>query len=341
MLHTLQTGVAQVPAGALAELRAHGVADDDIAAAYTLQEQQRACGVTVLPLAVICGLKPFQPGFKSSLSRTASRLLGTKPRAQVSRGGTHITRRPVWAGSVRTGEAAEHDFVRSISADQRRALSRACYLTFERGRDLAAQARAGRELTADEAKLTLFTRSCRDMMLRILDELQYRKGWCNPSYETLMRWTGLGRRAVKYCLDRLRDLGLLEWIRRYIYTRDSEQGARSEQTSNLYRCQLPNWIGKLIGLFAPVPDDEEQRRADSLEQHAEMLASTGAVERRRLMPQDAAQRAALILAGERAEQRRESERLTRECNQCTPPHPNKYILREEKRSCPSRATSQP
>ena len=73
MLHTLQTGVARVPAGALAELRAHGVADDDIAAAYTLQEQQRACGVTVLPLAVICGLKPFQPGFKSSLSRTASR----------------------------------------------------------------------------------------------------------------------------------------------------------------------------------------------------------------------------------------------------------------------------
>ncbi|MCW2386867.1 MULTISPECIES: helix-turn-helix domain-containing protein [unclassified Sphingobium] len=189
--------------------------------------------------------------------------------------------------------------------------------------------------------MTLFTRSCRDMLIRMLDELHYRKGWCNPSYETLMRWTGLGRRAVHYCIQRLRDLGVVEWIRRYIYTRDQEMGARSEQTSNLYRAQLPAWIGRLIGLFAPVPADEAQRRSEALEEHAQMLAAVGAVERRRFMPADPAQRAALILAAERAAERQHNEALSRECNPCTPPHPNINSIKKERWNDPSRVMLTP
>ncbi|WP_084592316.1 helix-turn-helix domain-containing protein, partial [Novosphingobium sp. MBES04] len=223
----------------------------------------------------------------------------------------------------------------------RKRLARACYLAFDRGRQLAAQKRQGRELTAEEEQLTLFTRSCRDMMLKILDDLHYRKGWCNPSYETLMRWTGLARRAVHYCINRLKGLGLLEWIRRYDYSSDSEFGARSEQTSNLYRCQLPDWLAKMVGLFAPVPADEEQRRAEALEQNADMLASVGAVERRHMMPEDKGLRAALILAGELAAQRRSTDANTRECNHCTPPHTYFDILKGTRRSCPSRATRKP
>lgn len=341
MLLTLETCVADVPAGALEELRGYGVADEDIATAYELQQRQRSCGVTVLPLAVICGVRPLERGTKTGLSHTASRLIGAKPRARTSRGGTHITGRPVWANSVRTGDAAETEFVRPLSFDQLKELRRAIHLTFNRARDLAAKARQGDELTPEEHKLTLFTRSCRDMLLRIADELRYRKGWCIPSYETLMRWTRLGRRTVKYSLDRLRELGLLEWIRRYDYTRDSEHGARSEQTSNLYRCELPKWIGKMIGLFAPVPDDEAQRRTDSLEQHADMLASIGAVECRRLMPEDPAQRAALILAGERSAMRQASDTQPRGCKNGTAPHRVLESIYREKRSCPSRATIQP
>jgi hypothetical protein len=326
MLHAFETSIADIPGDALAELRAAGVSDDDIATAFMVQRRQRETGACVLPLAVICGVKPLKRSLGDALSRTAIRLLGTKPRSQGGRGSTHITRRPVWAGSVRTGDAAEADFAQSITTDQRRTLSRACYLAFQRGRALAAEARSGRELTADERRLTLFTRSCRDMMLRMLDELHYRKGWCVPSYETLMRWTGLGRRAVKYSLDRLREIGMIEWIRRYIYTRDSEQGARSEQTSNLYRCQLPDWLGKLIGVFSPVPDDEQQRRSQALEEHAEMLAGARATERRHLMPADPAARAALILAGECADQRRNNERQSRECNFHIAPHRVSYLL---------------
>ncbi|WP_228727363.1 helix-turn-helix domain-containing protein [Novosphingobium aureum] len=341
MLHTLSSGLKNVPAGAVAELRAIGVRDDDIRAAFEFQEQQRRAGARVLPLRVICGVEAPTREARSSFSATASQLVGTKPRTRVQRGGTHITRRPVWAGSVRTGDAAEADFVRAIDTDQRKRLSRACYLAFDRGRELAAQKRQGRELTAKEEQLTLFTRSCRDMMLKILDDLHYRKGWCNPSYETLMRWTGLARRAVHYCINRLKGLGLLEWIRRYDYSSDSEFGARSEQTSNLYRCQLPDWLAKMVGLFAPVPADEEQRRAEALEQNADMLASVGAVERRHMMPEDKGLRAALILAGERAAQRRSAEANTRECNHCTPPHTSFNILKGTRRSCPSRATRKP
>jgi len=341
MLLTLETCVSNVPAGALGELRGLGVADEDIAAAYELQQRQRSCGVPVLPLAVICGVRPLERGAKAGLSNTASRLIGTKARPRSNRGGVHITGRPVWANSVRTGDAAEAEFVRPLSFDQLKELRRAIHLIFNRARDLAAKARQGGELTAEEHKLTLLTRSCRDMLLRIADELRYRKGWCIPSYETLMRWTRLGRRTVKYSLDRLRELGLLEWIRRYDYTRDSQHGARSEQTSNLYRCHVPQWIGKMIGLFSPVPDDEAQRRSDSLERHADMLASVGAIERRRLMPDDPAQRAALILAGERSANRATTDAQARGCKNGTAPHRVLYSNSTEKRSCPSRATIQP
>ncbi|MCW2393581.1 helix-turn-helix domain-containing protein [Sphingobium sp. B11D3A] len=242
---------------------------------------------------------------------------------------------------MRTGDVAEAEFVRPVTSEQRKQLTHACFRMFEHGRKLAAEARAGRELTTEEHRLTLFTRSCRDMLIRMLDELHYRKGWCNPSYETLMRWTGLGRRAVHYSIQRLRDLGVVEWIRRYIYTRDQETGARSEQTSNLYRAQLPAWIGKMIGLFAPVPVDEDQRRSEALEQHAQMLAAAGAVERRRLMPTDIAQRAALILAAERSSERQRQETLTRECNQCTPPHPILKSIKRDQWNDPSRVMPTP
>ncbi len=341
MLLTLETSLADVPTSAVAELRAFGIVDADIAAAFALQQKQRSCGVPVLPLAVICGARPLERGMKTGLSHTASRLIGTKPRARSSRGGTHITGRPVWANSVRTGDAAEAEFVRPVSFDQLKELRRAIHLMFDRARDLAAEARQGGELTPEQHKLTLFTRSCRDMLLRIVDELRYRKGWCVPSYETLMRWTRLGRRTVKYSLDRLRELGLLEWIRRYDYTRDSQHGARSEQTSNLYRCHVPKWIGKMVGLYSPVPEDEAQRRADSLEEHADMLASVGAIERRRLMPDDPAQRAALILAAERSAARHAPDAYPRGCKNGTAPHTVLYSISTEKRSCPSRATIQP
>jgi hypothetical protein len=284
----------------------------------------------VLPLRVICGLEQATLEERKSFTPTASRLLGTKPKARVQRGGTHITHRPVRAGSVRTGDVAEAEFVRPISKSERKRLTGAVYKLFQRASELATQRRQGRELSEEEEKLTCFTRSCRDMMLRLLDELHYRKGWCVPSYETLMRWTHLQRRAVHYCINRLKGLGMLEWIKRYNYTKDSEHGARSEQTSSLYRCQLPTWIAKLIGLHTPLPADEEQRRQDALEQHAEMLASVGAVERRLMMPNAPAMRAALILAGEKRARRNVDEAKARECNICTPPHTsfNYLVVRE-------------
>jgi hypothetical protein len=297
MLHTLSPSLKNVPAGALADLRASGIRDEDILTAFQFQENQRQAGARILPLRVICGLEPATREARSSFSATASRLLGTKPKAQARRGGIHITQRPVRAGSVRTGDVAEAEFVRPVGADQLKRMRHACHSLFTRARNLAAEQRQGKALSEDEGRLTLFTRACRDMMLKLLDELHYRKGWCIPSYETLMRWTGLKKRAVAYCINRLKSLGLLEWINRYNYASDPDFGARSEQTSNLYRCQLPERLAKLVGLHTPLPADEEARRDADLAQHADWLANAGAVERQQMMPKDKGQRAALILAG--------------------------------------------
>jgi hypothetical protein len=81
---------------------------------------------------------------------------------------------------------------------------------------------------------------------------QGRKGWLTPDYEAIMSWTGLSRSTVHRSLGILKAIGLVDWIRRFIYSRDDTNGARSEQTSNLYRFALPQWLAKLIGLHVPI-----------------------------------------------------------------------------------------
>lgn len=344
MKHTQFPSIAEVPASAVAELRACGVSDDEICWAWLTQEaQRRSPTAPVLPLRVLCGLEPRSSAngqVSDALGPIASELAGTKPRVKTKKGGRHVTGAKVHAESVQTGSAAEDDFVQPLSAGAHKTMRQACYRAFDRAKDLAVARRAGQDLTPDELRLSLFTKSCRDMMLGILDHLHHFKGWCFPAYETLMEWAGTGRRMVKYALDRLHAIGLVEWIRRFDYTYDKRDGARSEQTSNLYRAHLPEWLAQMLGLDAPVPDDEQQRREEALEEHAIMLASVGKVERRQIMPSEPAARAALIAAAARLwTRRRVASASARECNPCTEPHLKSFDKRE--RSCPGRATRQP
>ena len=145
-----------------------------------------------------------------------------------------------------------------------------------------------RDLTEREQLVVQFTQSCERILDRLLHEERGRKGWLTPDYETIMDWTGLSRSTVHRTLNLLKDIGLLEWIRRFNYSTDSETGARSEQTSNLYRLTLPVWLEKMLGLHTPTPVDEEHRRERMLEDHAAMLAGVPLSERRRYMPDDPA-----------------------------------------------------
>lgn len=341
MLHTQFSGERRPPQHVIDELLALGIPQDDIDLGIITQNAQRRSGAPVLPLAVLVGAEAPSFNSRAQVGSTTAHVMRAKPPARKGAGGRHITRNPVWAGSVQTGESEESEFVRPITNDQCRRLRRAGRLALEKARELARLSRAGNALTAEQSRLLAFTNSCHEIYLRMVDELVYRKGWCVPSYETVMRWTGLSRGTVYNALNTLRAIGLLDWTRRFIYARSKEHGARSEQTSNLYRADLPQWLAKLLGLHAPPPDDAVTHHEAALEDHALMLASAGKVERRRLMPTDPEARAALIAAAARADRRLAAEGESREFNEWLPPHMISIFKRKEKRSCPSRATSQP
>ena len=335
------SNAARASGSVITELLAEGVTREDLDTALALQERQRQCGAPVLSLRTICGRRDGHTPSGFSLSATAAGRLLAAPQPRPRRtGGIHITRRPVWSGSIRTESVAEQEFVRPLSPDERKRISAAGYRTFRRAKQLAAEARAGsRALTEQERKLIGFTSSCRDILVRLLDDAGFRKGWCMPSYETIMRWTGLSRSTVHRSLRILADVGFIEWIRRFIYSRDSEVGARSEQTSNLYRFALPQWLANMIGISSPpAPDDEIQRRAVDQEDTALMLASAGPAEQRRFMPVDEAGRAGLILAALRTAL---GSVDPRECQNHIPPRNEIHIIGGEKRNRPSRPMLQP
>lgn len=301
------------------ELRAEGVSYEDIRTALDLQATQRQSGVPVLPLRVICGLEQPQRRGSSVLLDATRAIVGT-PKGGRPTGGLHITRRKIWANSVRTESPEEADFAQQLGNDLRKRLYVAGELTFNLGRKLASEARAGlRILTEREEALVQFTQSCQRVLTAMLRREQGRKGWLTPDYEAIMSWTGLSRSTVHRSLAVLKAIGLVDWIRRFIYSRDDANGARSEQTSNLYRFALPQWLAKRIGLHVPLPVDEEARRETALEDHAAMLAGTSSAERRRLMPDDPKTRADLANAGFRLDRRIRADLATRECQKNTAP----------------------
>lgn len=313
---TLRT--PETPASSVIEaLRGEGVSYDDIRMALDLQASQRQAGAPVLPLRVICGLEA--PQRRSGQVGNARVLAGT-PKPRGRKGGLHITRNEVWADSVQTGTDEEAEFASPLTPKMRGRLVIAGKRVLKMGRELACQARAGaRVLSEREQKLVCYTPSCQQILIELLDNEKFRKGWCIPAYETIMGWTGLSRSTVYRSLRTLADIGMIEWIRRFIYARDDEVGARSTQTSNLYRFRLPQWLEKLVGLFVPIPADEEDRRALAAEDHARMLASLAPAERRRAMPVCATARAGMIAAGLRLDLRVAEDRKARECHDGLPP----------------------
>lgn len=339
---TLQTSVE--PAGSIVdELRDQGVSYDDIRAALDYQDTQRRHGVPVLPLRVICGLeKPQHRNDRVMLDNTRA-LLMVPRRGGRPRGGLHITRRKIWANSVKTESPEEAEFMRPLGTIQRTRLYRAKRSLFKHAQKLACEARQRlRELTEREQLVVQFTQSCERILDRLLNEERGRKGWLTPDYETIMDWTGLSRSTVHRTLNLLKDIGLLEWIRRFNYSRDSETGARSEQTSNLYRLTLPTWLEKMLGLHTPTPVDEQDRCDRMLEDHAAMLANAPLSERRRLMPDDPAGRAALASAALRLDQRARADTRARECQRNTAPHVDSiYSKNGHKESALSADTQRP
>lgn len=128
-------------------------------------------------------------------------------------------------------------------------------------------------------------------LLRLVD---YRTGRLDPAITTLCERIRRSRDAVVRGLARLRDAGFLDWVRRYVPTGNEGRGVQVQQTSNAYRLTLPPIAAKLLGRAAqpaPVPEDEQQRRAEAQaarvamiealplwEQPAQMIEDSGLAE---------------------------------------------------------------
>lgn len=307
-----------------AGLLAEGIGHDDILMAVEFQERQRKAGVAVYPLRVICGLDDYVPRAPTQFSQTyalIAPLASVKVKRARSKGGLHTTGRPIRAGSVRTGDPKEAEFVRPLSSTERKRLRSFAYKALETAKALAKSFRDGRDLDDTEQCLLSFTRSCRDVLLALLDEEEFRKGWCYPSYERLEALTSASRRTVHRALMILKGLGVVEWINRYVYTVSKQTGAHSEMTSNLYRFNVPARLAKLLGLHVPKPDDASWHEESAIEDHATMLAQTPPAQRRHLMPTDIKGRLALTLAALRVDLGRQLSSASRECQNSTPPHP--------------------
>lgn len=260
----------------IAYLRSCGVSAEDIELACKLRQAQQRAGAPILSLRAIVGLDDNNEQPIPFAATPAARLLAAAasptPRPK---GGLHITKKPIRGGSIQVGSVAEHDFVRPLGFDERRTLKAACYKAFELGRELAAAARAGRQdLTAEEWMLIGFTRTARDILLKLLDTEKFRRGHVYPTYETIMTWAACSRRTAARALATLRSLGLVQWIRRFVYSKAADGLYTSSPTSNRYRFELPRWLAKRLDISTPAaPDDHTWAREDELARHAEALAT--------------------------------------------------------------------
>lgn len=317
-----------IPADSVIDaLRAQGVSDADIRMALDFQEAQRRAGAPVFPLRVICGLEA--PTRRNDRMPHTPASVAT-PARRRGKGGLHITRNPVWAQSVQTGSDEEGAFASRLTAKMRARLVIAGKRAMKLGRELARQARGGdRTLSEQEQKLVSYTPSCQQILTELLDNEKFRKGWCIPAYETIMRWTGLSRSTVYRSLRILADIGLIEWIRRFVYESDSEVGARSTQTSNLYRFGLPVWLEKLVGLFVPISDDDVARRASAAQEYASMLASRSSGTRSRPILARAKVQAGIAAVDRQIEERCSAACEGQECHDGLPPPPKNLVFKRE------------
>lgn len=211
-----------------------------------------------------------------TLGEITKQLLGRARGETRRRGGLHVTKQPVRGGSKEAGSSHEEAFMVRLDDSARRACRRAVNEAFERGRRLRLEVRAKpRELTRFEEQCTRITNSAIRVYEALLRMEKLFRGRVHPSYEMIAEWATVSRTTVARAIEALSQIGLLAKLRRYVHTYDKVLGARSEQTSNAYRLELPRLLHELIERRlrpAPIPQDEAQRQHERLADHAAMLS---------------------------------------------------------------------
>jgi biotin operon repressor len=204
------------------------------------------------------------------LDRAIARATNKRPS-----GGQHRTGRPIHGGSKLEG-TFEDTFWRVPAKGEGDRQLRALKLCVDHGKKLRRDTRSeGRELSFQERLLTGLT----DTTVRVFEELtalaRACKGELFPSYETLAARTSRSRNSVWRAISLLEALGFVSRQRRFKRLKNEGPGPRYEQTSNVYRLDLPAFALKLLPFWlrpAPKPVDQIQREEERTIEQAYMLS---------------------------------------------------------------------
>lgn len=98
----------------------------------------------------------------------------------------------------------------------------------------------------------------------IFDCLNYASGRLDPSYAALARFAAISVRSVARGLRRLREAGILDWVRRCNKSTDPDGRFSIEQDTNAYSLRaIADWLGFRPRPEAPPPDPETWGRASA------------------------------------------------------------------------------
>lgn len=367
MTYALPIDRSQVSVKLIHELQAEGIPEEDILYALHHQTIQRSRNAPVSSLRAILGLEaaPTSPpmpsransapnqldlimvGVRAVQGNHQRKLDASKLRYERRRFADtlHITGQPVWANSVEEGSERERAFIEPLAPVQAAMLARVADLLRRKAREFDTIRRLGkRKLTTFEHHVRLFGDSAKEVLRFLINHQSWHKGRCFPSLEFIAEKTARSRRTVFEALQRLRALGLVEWIRRFVNLAEGkakEQGPQREQTSNLYRCRLPHTIAQLLKLEQPqLPSDHLTLQEERDEAQVLMLTSLSTRELVKAMPTEPKALLALQAAAMRLDARAKLADIdVRECNIDTPP-PETYIFNNQ-RSGPGRPTRLP
>ena len=206
----------------------------------------------------------------SALSGMPFRLKPARSGA-VRRTGARVLRNSMEEGSF------EDAFFASPAKGEMDKILRVARKTLDTARGLRREERSGaRILTSFERIVTAMTSATVRVLEEILTLARLNKGRVFPSYEHLAKATNLGRATITRALAALEAIGFIARQRRFKRIEGDGPGPRYEQTSNAYRPLLPAKILALMPRWmrpAPLPADEEQRRAEVVAETECMLSS--------------------------------------------------------------------
>lgn len=132
----------------------------------------------------------------------------------------------------------------------------------------------------------------------ILKSRDYKTGRFDQAAATIARALRISRQTVHAALRRLKQAGLVDWLRRSRPIEDPEPfGPQVEQISNAYLLPLPEWLRKMLDWMlapSPMPPDAAWAVASDKAETRAMLAGLPTAERIGLQVDDPCFAAALV-----------------------------------------------